>query len=111
MKRILAKSELEKIDRCVRAAIEGSFFEGDLFHTLIGLTQEEAHMERQLQSGESWELLVNNGLLNLVGYPHRKPDELFARTMLTREQIRELLARFREATGRAPTRRHFEGFE
>lgn len=110
----LSKAELEQIDRCVLAAIEGSFFEGGLFHTLTGLDEDEAleiYMSRQMDQSEQWGLLVNNALLNLVGYPHRKPDELYARTLLERNEIRTLLVRFREMTGRTRAQDYFEGME
>lgn len=112
----LSASEKEKIERCVIAAVDGSFFsrQEGLLQTLTGFDREQALQilyEREGAKRADYELLVNNVLNSLIGYPHRKPDELYARTGMNREEIRSLFAKFREQTGRNTAKNHFEGME
>ena len=71
----LSQHEADLVGRCLRAAVDGPFFEDAEFHTLIGASRAEA---RAVAIGwpdvsgtdETVTCVINNALLNLFGYPH-----------------------------------------
>jgi hypothetical protein len=77
----LSSTEIETVRRALKATVEGDFFPDWEFETLIGVDRE---VVRQVY--ETWPLksvdqdefscAVVGSLNNLIGYPHRKDDEL-----------------------------------
>ncbi len=106
--------EDEAIERCVLAAIEGGLFPDVVFQTLIGFDRKEALgvlRARKENMQKEYEQLTHNVLNNLIGYPHHKADELFARTHLDFEAIETLFGKFRTTSNRASAKNQFEGME
>ena len=71
----LSATQSELVGRCLRAVVEGPFFEDAEFPELFGVSKAEA---RAVAAGwpnvsgtdETVTSAVNNMLLNLFGYPH-----------------------------------------
>ena len=80
----LDEREREVLRECLRAAVEGPFFPEWEFETIFGLKREEV---RQVllswpqvdESNESTVRAINNSLNNLLGYPTRHKDEIWAK--------------------------------
>lgn len=76
--KLLSDRELEVIASCLNAAVEGPFFEDEEFHALFGVDRGVAR-----EVARKWpnvdplnsdvDLVVNNALANLIGYPHGRP--------------------------------------
>lgn len=71
----LTAEERELVLRCLRASVEGPFFEDVGFHTLFGLTRAEvagvaANWSTIDECEEAVGLAINNSMGNLIGYPH-----------------------------------------
>ena len=71
------------IARCLRRSIDGAYFAGDEFHTLLGLHRHEMETivdawpdppteapEGYANGHEGQHVAVNNVLNSLLGYPH-----------------------------------------
>lgn len=75
----LTKKEQEVICECLKAAVNGPFFDDDDFHILFGLYRNEVLpiIESLPDIDESNELTIraiNNSINNLVGFPHNKKE-------------------------------------
>lgn len=94
----LTSSERELIRACLRAAVEGPFFEEWEFQTLFGLTREQVRA-----IADEWpptapltptvSLAIRSSLNNLFGYPHDQSDELRRRLGITPERLQHLMNR------------------
>ena len=82
----LSETELKIIGECLKAAVNGPFFDDQEFPTLFGLTREEVKEvanrfpdvdefdDEPTGTDDSW-VAINNTLLNLTDYPHGKDAE------------------------------------
>jgi hypothetical protein len=78
----LTETEKAIVRSCLRAVVDGPFFNDAEFSTLFGLTRNEIRLiadaypnvdECDDDAGEpddSW-LAINNTFANLIGYPHK----------------------------------------
>jgi hypothetical protein len=89
------------IKDCLRATVEGPFFEDWEFHTLFGLTRAE--VARVLQTwpdgdgrDRDVDLAVNNALNNLLGYPHREVQAWERYIGVPKARVTETFERWRE---------------
>ena len=92
------EDEVHVIGQVLRAAVEGPFFEDWEFHTLFGLTRDEAAAVAaawpnvDLRDG-TVQLAITNSMVNLLGYPH-EDDEAWRRYItVPREEVRRILDR------------------
>ena len=71
----LSAAQSELVGRCLRAVVEGPFFEDPEFPVLFGLSRAEARAiavawPNVSGTDETVTCAINNMLLNLFGYPH-----------------------------------------
>lgn len=98
----LSTAEIELIRQCLEAASNGGFFPDWEFETLFGISREEVkkvceQWPNVVQSELSAAAVVGS-LNNLLGYPHRKDDELFRKISSSPESLIRLLEKL-EALG------------
>jgi hypothetical protein len=106
----LSADERALIGRCLRAAVEGPFFDEAEFPTLIGVTRTEA---RRLafawptvsHTDETVASAVNNMLLNLFGYPHGDEAAWAQLIGVSQSEIRGVWAKWRASTSLPPVSR------
>jgi hypothetical protein len=89
------------VGACLRAAVQGPYLDDDdEFHTLMGVTREEA-----AEVAESWPqaatngltfLTVNNALNNLLGYPHGQWRQLARDVHGDEEAVAQALMAWRD---------------
>ena len=94
----LTASECDQVHACLRATVDGPFFEDGEFQTLFGLTRDEVRVV-----ADNWppaapftktvQLAIVNSLVNLLGYPHGQSAELRRRWGVTSEQLQHLMNR------------------
>jgi hypothetical protein len=80
----LSNDERDIVRRAMIAAADGEFFPEWEFHTLFGVTRIElrdAIARFPALDGEADFCSVNNSLLWLVAYPHKRDDDLNARNL------------------------------
>jgi hypothetical protein len=76
----LTKKEKEVVVECLKASVNGPFFDDDDFHMLFGLYRNEVLpiIEGLPDIDDSDELTmraINNSLNNLIGFPHNKEED------------------------------------
>jgi hypothetical protein len=102
----LTSAEIAIIGECLRAVAYGPFLPDEEFHTLVGVTRQEARLvadrfpdvdEYDDEAGandDAW-LVINNSLVNLVGYPHGMEQEWRERISATPQEVQEIFTRWR----------------
>lgn len=73
----LTKNEKEVVFECLRAALNGPFFDDDDFHILFGFHKNEMIkiidcLPNINDSDEITKRAINNSINNLIGFPHNK---------------------------------------
>ena len=76
----LTTKERNIIGECLKAAVEGPFFQNWEFHSLFGIDRGEVAAIVKAwpnidESNETVRLAINNSIANLIGYPHGKQSE------------------------------------
>ena len=97
---ILNHTEREIIRRTVVAAVYGSFFDEGEFHTLFGVTREQATQVLEMwptvnDQAEVVFLTINNAFANLRHYPHGKQHLIEEMTEVSSKILNELFFRWR----------------
>jgi len=102
----LNEDEICIVAECLKAASHGPFFEDNEFHTLFGVTREEAqfvsdrfpnvdeHDDEATGSDDSW-LVINNTLVNLIGYPHGKQSIWDQHISVPKTQVEEIYKKWK----------------
>jgi hypothetical protein len=105
------------VELCLRAAVEGPFFEDWEFHALFGLDRSEVEVVLDawpnlptadfgdLSAERAQYLAVNGAMNNLLGYPHGIGDDDFLRAVGASE--REVIGAFRAWRGDASLYRDY----
>jgi hypothetical protein len=104
----LSTGERQIVHRCIRAIARGRFISDEDFHTILGVTRQEA-----LCVGEGWDhidesnqiahLTINgslNGLLIWYGWQDEDPDAdqtLFESTGAFADEIKRIFAKWRSS--------------
>ena len=98
----MSESDSQVVGSCLRAACEGPFFPDWEFATLMGVdrgtVQALADAWPTVSPSQENRDIVQNAMLNLVGYPHAAEDELESFVVGGADVIERVLRRF---TGRA----------
>jgi hypothetical protein len=88
------------IGRCLRASVEGPFFDEWEFQTLFGITR--AQVAQVLKAwpavdgrDKNVDLAVHNSLGQLLGYPHREKEAWEQYIAMPKERVRETLRRWK----------------
>lgn len=76
----LRPEETDVIRQCLKAAVDGPFFDEPEFHTLFGLERADIGQilndwPRLDDSDRDVHLAINNTFANLLYYPHRRETE------------------------------------
>lgn len=105
----LANLNLEErriIGECVKAAVFGPFFPDSDFKIIMGVTRDEAiivanqfpdvdeYDEEPEGNDDSW-LVINNSMVNLLGFPHGKEAVWDRYISATPEKVRHIFYRWR----------------
>lgn len=98
---VLTFEELAVVEACLLAAADGPFFPDWEFQTLFGLERQEVrrYAESWPEGDEDVLLAVAGSLNNLTGYPHQRDDVWTDWIPVSRERVRDLLWKIREASG------------
>jgi len=90
----------ELLDDVLRAALEGPFFDEWEFTTIMGFTRSDlrgvAASWRESLLADTTDLVVTNVLVNLLGYPHGRPDAWAEYSRADFGQLADLLAKWRQ---------------
>ena len=97
--RNVTEADKQIIAECLRATVDGPFFSDRVFYTLISLMRDEvrAILDAWPDVTVSRRLVwaINDCLLNLTGYPHRK-DHLWSEySSVSKDEVLETLDRWR----------------
>jgi hypothetical protein len=108
----LTTNEINVIGECIRASVNGPFFEGESLHTLTGLWDAELE-----EIARSWpdvneeeqnvQLAINNVLNNLLGYPHDCWDVWFEYVSVPPDELRTIYAKWLDQEDSDRLRRAF----
>ncbi len=108
----LTTNEINVVGECIRASLNGPFFEGESLHTLTGL--EPAELEEIAlawpnvnEDEENVQLAINNVLNNLLGYPHDCWDVWFEYISVTPEDLKKIYAKWLDQEDSQRLRRAF----
>jgi hypothetical protein len=89
------------VGECIRAAVEGPFFPGALFHTLIGRERREvaAILEDwpESQNIEAQRAVVQSIVSNLLWYPHKGMEAWGDYISAPYREVKAVFARWRGA--------------
>jgi hypothetical protein len=96
------KNDLRVIGECLRAAVEGPFFEEWEFQTLFGLTRREvaaiaAAWPNVDLNDETAQIAATNAMVNLLGYPHGQDEEWSHYISAPPEEVRRILDRAKQS--------------
>jgi hypothetical protein len=97
----LNEQDSKLIDRCLKAVAEDRFDFGDDFHSVMGAWPEEVrwvadHWPTVAAERQNF-MIVNNCLVNIWGYPHRRYDEIPDLIGGSCDDVRAALTRLRLA--------------
>lgn len=101
----LSAKEREVVGECLRAAANGPFFDHDSeFDTLFGIEREgvaavAAAWPDVDDNDEAVELAVNNSMLHLCGYPHRRERYWAEWVSVPEEEVERILTKWRRLKG------------
>jgi hypothetical protein len=100
----LTEEELDIVQQCLKASVEGPFFPEQEFHTIFGVWRGEAK-----EVLESWpnvneedkivSLVINNAMNNLLGYPHRCEGVWDEHISVPREEVARVYGKWRGGRG------------
>jgi len=97
----LDKQDSELVHRCVRAIADGQFLPDWEFRLLTGADRDEIRSVADNWPSVSADkvsfMIVNNCLVNLLGYPHGMYDDIPALIATSIEGIEEVLRRVRDS--------------
>ena len=101
----LTSDELHLVGRCLEAAVDGPFFPDWEFHTLFGVTRDEARAVAAAwpaveESQAVVVVTVDNSLANLLGYPHGEAAAWDRVVGTTRQQVERVFLKWRAGTAR-----------
>jgi hypothetical protein len=95
------------IAEALKAAVEGPFFPDEEFHSIFGLERAEvAEVSRSWPNVDEADdrvgIAVNNTLVNLTGYPHKKEKDWDRFLSVPESWLLEVLGRWRLPRGTNP---------
>ena len=109
----LTQAERDIVQSCLRAAVEGPFFDDSEFHAIFGLSRNELAdllsrwPEIDDREGTDGYLGINSALNNLLGYPHGQGAVGSQYVTATPEEVSRVFAKWKGK----PARAYFEELE
>ena len=103
----LTSAEIAIVGECLRAVAYGPFPPDEEFHTLMGVTRQEAQRvadrfpdvdeydDEAHSSDDAW-LIINNSLVNLLGGAHGMEHEWRKLITATPQEVQEVLTKWRD---------------
>lgn len=95
----LSPHEIEIIGKAIYAWVEGPFIDDWEFPIVCSLERHEMALIAQSWPGNQHEVsakfAVSYTMNNLIGYPHRKDEEMKKRIGATREELQTIFAKWR----------------